>query len=87
MNKIIKAVATCAVIAIMAAASVCLSGCEEVEADSYERLVTITTDFSYGIKLAIMYDYRTGVMYAVNSNGGITPLYNPDGSLRIYTEG
>lgn len=60
---------------------------EKFEADSYERLVAITTDFSYGIKLAIMYDYRTGVMYAVNSNGGITPLYNPDGSLRIYTEG
>ena len=83
MNKIIKAVAACAVIGIMTAASVCLSGCEEVEADSYEGLVAITTYY----KFTIMYDYRTGVMYATNSNGGITPLYNPDGSLRIYTEG
>lgn len=57
------------------------------EADSYEGLVAITIDNSYGIDFAIMYDYRTGVMYATNSNGGITPLYNPDGSLRIYTEG
>lgn len=87
MNKIIKALSVCAVIGIMAAASVCLSGCEEVEADSCEGLVAIKADYSYGIKFVIMYDYRTGVMYATNSNGGITPLYNPDGSLRIYTEG
>ena len=35
----------------------------------------------------IFYDTETGVMYVeYSSHGGITPMYNPDGSLRIYEE-
>jgi hypothetical protein len=90
MNKIKKAVAACAAIGIVAAASVCLSGCDSavgVEASEYERLIYITSDFYESIRIVYAYDSSTGVMYIVSGTGGITPLYNPDGSLRIYTEG
>jgi hypothetical protein len=36
------------------------------------------------------YDKDTKVMYAVftgyNDGGGMTPLYNPDGTLKLYEE-
>lgn len=32
----------------------------------------------------IMYDRYTKVMYVANYQGGITPLYNADGTLRLY---
>lgn len=35
----------------------------------------------------IFYDTETGVMYVeYTSHGGISPMYNPDGSLRVYEE-
>ena len=35
----------------------------------------------------IFYDTETGVMYVeYSSHGGISPMYNPDGSLRVYKE-
>ena len=36
----------------------------------------------------ILVDRNTGVMYVwlTSSCGGITPLYNPDGTLKLYEE-
>lgn len=35
----------------------------------------------------IFYDTETKVMYIeYTGNGGISPMYNPDGSLRVYKE-
>ena len=35
----------------------------------------------------IFYDTETKVMYVeYTGNGGISPMYNPDGSLRVYKE-
>lgn len=35
----------------------------------------------------VFYDTETGVMYVEYGNhGGISPMYNPDGSLRVYKE-
>ena len=97
MNKIIKAVAACAAIGIVAAAGVCagvcLSGCEDDSIGSSSEGVTKVTfcymDFSHrtSYRTLIAYDNKTHVMYAISDAGAATPLYNPDGSLRIYTEG
>lgn len=89
MNKIIKAVTACAVIGIMAAASVCLSGCEDDSiGSSSEGFTEITYCYlNAAHRTAIAYDNKTHVMYVVSSAGTATPMYNADGSLRIYTEG
>lgn len=35
----------------------------------------------------IFYDKETGVMYIENtSHGGVSPMYNADGTLKIYKE-
>lgn len=89
MNKIIKAVAACAVIGIVAAAGVCLSGCEDdsigSSSEGFTKVTVCNMDFGY--RTLIAYDNKTHVMYAISDAGAATPLYNPDGSLRIYTEG
>ena len=83
MSKIKKAVAACAAIGIVVAAS----AIGIVVAAEYEGLIYITSDFYESIRIDYAYDSSTGVMYIVSGKGGISPLYNPDGSLRIYTEG
>lgn len=35
---------------------------------------------------SIVYDYETRVMYIIEYRGGISPLYNADGTLRVYKE-
>lgn len=35
---------------------------------------------------SVVYDNQTGVMYFYAFKGSLTPLYNPDGSLRVYSE-
>ena len=35
---------------------------------------------------SVVYDNQTGVMYFYAYKGSLTPLYNPDGSLRVYSE-
>ena len=91
MNKIIKALSVCAVIGIMAAASVCLSGCSGCEDDSIGSSSEGFTEITYCYlnadhRTAIAYDNKTHVMYAISSAGVATPLYNADGSLRVYGE-
>ena len=40
-----------------------------------------------GFEETIFYDKNTGVMYYSNSKrGGITPIYNADGTLKLYVE-
>lgn len=34
------------------------------------------------VKVYEIYDRDTGVYYAVTEDGGMTPLYNPDGTLK-----
>ena len=34
-----------------------------------------------------IYDRETGIYYAVTAHGGITPLYNPDGSFEMVDGG
>lgn len=36
------------------------------------------------ITVTILYDKETGVMYSLNSNGVLSPLYSADGSLKIH---
>ncbi|MBQ1437530.1 MAG: hypothetical protein IIZ07_06300 [Ruminococcus sp.] len=94
MNKIIKALSVCAVIGIMAAASVCLSGCEPSGCEPDESIITSDEGFTkvpfryenICYQTVIVYDNKTHVMYAISSAGVATPLYNADGSLRVYGE-
>lgn len=80
---------------VMLAVFLCLGtvGCGEKdvpEVDSfygnkYIDLVTIYENTNYGTE--ICYDRNTKVMYFIKSTGyqfGITPIYNADGSLKLY---
>lgn len=40
-----------------------------------------------GTSYGVYYDLETKVMYIISSRGGIFPLYNADGSLKLYQEG
>lgn len=42
----------------------------------------LVTDYYYDI----FYDKDTKVCYLITGRGGITPLYNADGSLKTYNE-
>ena len=81
----------------MLAVSLCLGtvGCGEKdvpEVDSiygnkYIDLVTIYENLNYGTK--VCYDRNTKVMYFIKNSVyqfGITPIYNADGSLKLYEE-
>lgn len=39
------------------------------------------------VKVYEIYDRDTGVYYAVTEDGGMTPLYNPDGTLKLVDGG
>lgn len=54
------------------------------ENNEYFNLVVIYEDSG---SAEIAYDKNTGVMYYIKSNShayGITPIYNADGSLKLY---
>ena len=34
----------------------------------------------------IVYDKENKVMYTMSLNGTLTPIYNPDGTIRLYKE-
>ena len=40
-----------------------------------------------GSTYEVYYDLETKVMYIIAYHGGISPLYNADGSLKLYQEG
>lgn len=54
-------------------------------ANKYIDLVTIYKDDEY--KTEVVYDKNTKVMYFLKSSGqrfGITPIYNSDGTVKLY---
>lgn len=67
-----------------------LSGCTE---DSTEPNIRSSFDYCLiennpATCEKVFYDKNTGVMYyyLCTRNGGITPIYNSDGTLKIYEE-
>lgn len=72
-----------------------LTGCgkDDIEPEAnklenkYIDLVTIYRDDSLGTE--VLYDKNTKVMYFVKWNNyqfGITPIYNSDGTVKLYDE-
>ena len=56
-------------------------------ANKYIDLVTIYKDDKYGIE--VLYDKNTKVMYFMiqgRYQSGITPIYNSDGTVKLYDE-
>lgn len=52
-----------------------------------EKKDTIIVELEHVSDHRVFYDTETGVMYVeYSSHGGISPMYNPDGSLRVYKE-
>ena len=54
-------------------------------ANKYIDLVTIYKDYNYNTE--VLYDKNTKVMYFVKRSGyqfGITPIYNSDGTVKLY---
>lgn len=54
-------------------------------ANKYIDLVTIYKDDNYNTE--VLYDKNTKVMYFVKRSGyqfGITPIYNSDGTVKLY---
>ena len=73
MKKIIKAVAACE---------------DDSIGSSSEGFTEITHCYlNPDHRTTIAYDNKTHVMYVVSGTGAAMPMYNADGSLRIYTEG
>lgn len=55
--------------------------------NKYIDLVTIYEDEMHGVE--VCYDKNTKVMYFIkfkNSQFGITPIYNSDGTVKLYNE-
>jgi len=72
-----------------------LSGCDvnKSPAENISQykgaLVYIGDEIVHGDRFNYYYDKDTKVMYVANDSyysGGITPLYNADGTLRLYEE-
>ena len=59
---------------------------DELEADEFCYLKEITHYKVYGLLHIIYYDKNTGIMYCKigNNDGGVFPIYNEDGTIRIY---
>ena len=56
-------------------------------ANKYIDLTTVYEDANHGTE--VMYDKNTGVMYFYKygqSSSFITPIYNADGTLKLYEE-
>lgn len=56
-------------------------------ANKYIDLTTVYEDASHGTE--VMYDKNTGVMYLYKygqNSSFITPIYNADGTLKLYEE-
>ena len=79
---------------VMAAIAMCflLAGCggekdvEDVESEFANKYFDLHEIYKKGCN-RVVYDKNTGVMYFLESSGyrfGITPIYNADGSLKLY---
>lgn len=76
------------ILVVLACAAVLLVGCGAGYTNDVEKSF-YTTVYSYDCYL-IVYDNYTKVMYhmsdAAYSRGNLTPLYNADGTLRVWEE-
>ena len=50
--------------------------------EDFDRFVFVEKYWNYGI----MYDKFSNVMYFYGRDGHVTPIYNADGSLYLYTQ-
>lgn len=74
--------------------SICsgITGCDEVDIrqiNCYHGNEYFDLTYIYRGEFDIAYDKNTKVMYALVDSGyqfGITPIYNTDGSLKLYKE-
>ena len=81
-----------AIVTIMLIMALCLVACGDTK-DDYgfniqgTNLVCIGTTNSFSSEYALYYDKDTKVMYMFVKHGygaGLTPLYNADGTLKLY---
>ena len=54
--------------------------------DSEHILVEVDSDEGSYTNFNIYYDKDTKVMYILEYHGGVTPMFNPDGTLKLYKE-
>ena len=54
--------------------------------DSEHILVEVDSDEGRYTNFNIYYDRDTKVMYILEYHGGVTPMFNPDGTLKLYEE-
>lgn len=86
------------ILILMSGILLCLSvvGCKEAEVvfkektnpvDKYINFVEIAYNFESGYRESVVYDKNTKVMYYIQNSGdtlGITPIYNSDGTVKLY---
>lgn len=94
-NKIKKVLFT-VILTVLFALPTILTACSNVTSsynpgdDIYEQFIIVDSkyDFSFGY-LYTVYDKDTKVMYYIVSSthkGGISPIYDTDGTVKIYQE-
>ena len=81
MKKIILTVACLMCVVGLAG---CESNCTDPPISTYFDFCHIPCDELSGEM--VFYDKNTGVMYFSRPKGGITPIYNADGTLKLYKE-
>ena len=84
MKKILLSATTLAVMLGMTSCTYPAKAEDTVKVTDYINMVEVCSD----ITEQVFYDRNTGVMYYQycwsRSNCGITPIYNADGSLKIF---
>jgi hypothetical protein len=79
---------------MVAVMSLGLVGCDyaamESEEEDYSNVPSMFFEVEDGDVYRVVYHKDTKVMYVVytgyQEGGGMTPLYNPDGTLKLYEE-
>ena len=72
-------------VCLLLAATLALSGCaiepdENSEQENSSTITTVEQSFNY----RIIVDTETGVMYVKWTDAGIIPMFNADGTLKIW---
>lgn len=81
MKKIISIMVICFLLAFLVSCS--LTRIETVKKpDDISRMILVES-INHG-EIQICYDKYTNVMYIYNYRGGISPIYNADGSLYLF---
>lgn len=67
----------------------CFIGCSNTSASASDTsgFENVYGSWSRSPYVRIVVDKETGVEYILSSNGGISPLYNSDGTLKVKTNG